>query len=296
MKCHFYHDIKEFYDLTHKILLAQEAQNLILLGNIYIGIDGSDIRGWRDPVNWVMITVSEGEEILLIALMTPPHNIVLHSCGTESEVEAIRCLIEGLQERQIAVPGAMSEKSLVDLFAGEYAAAQGLTAKTHQEQRIYELTRVDSGIPLLAAPLQLRAASPSDMAFLPWWDNGFQAAIPGSEISLSESAEAARYMVQNRGVYILEDEGIPVSMARLHREMRTACGIGYVYTPPFLRGRGYATACVAAVSRIALERGFARCVLYTDLANPTSNSIYQKIGYRPICDSRMIKFEPRTSG
>jgi predicted GNAT family acetyltransferase len=79
-------------------------------------------------------------------------------------------------------------------------------------------------------------------------------------------------------------------MAKIGRELSTVCTIGLVYTPPYFRGKGYATSCVAAVSQLALDRGFEKCVLYTDLANPTSNSIYMKIGYRPICDSIEIKF------
>jgi len=292
MNCIFYQDIQEFYSVTQETLLEQEAQNLILLGNIYIGYEGKDKTGWRDPANWVMITINEGEKPLLIALMTPPHNLVLYASRSEQQQEAIQCLVAGLQERQVVIPGAMSEKSLIEQFAREYTTALGLISRTHQEQRIYELTQVDPGIPPLAAPWRLRAASPQDISFLPWWDHGFNSVIPGSTVTLHESAEAARYMVQNRGVYILEDDGVPVSMARMHREMRTACGIGYVYTPPYLRGRGYATACVAAVTRLALSRGFQSCVLYTDLANPTSNSIYQKIGYQPVCDSLIMKFEP----
>jgi len=32
-------------------------------------------------------------------------------------------------------------------------------------------------------------------------------------------------------------------------------------------------------------------LLYTDLANSTSNSIYQKIGYQPVCDVQDWIFE-----
>ena len=66
--------------------------------------------------------------------------------------------------------------------------------------------------------------------------------------------------------------------------------IAPVYTPPEHRGRGYASNAVAALRRRALERGVRSCMLYTDLANPTSNAIYQKIGYRPVCDSRNYRF------
>jgi predicted GNAT family acetyltransferase len=80
-------------------------------------------------------------------------------------------------------------------------------------------------------------------------------------------------------------------MAQKNREMQTVSGVSYVYTPPYFRGKGYATSCVADLSRLLLKEGFTKCVLYTDLANPTSSSIYQKVGYRPVCDSLEIKFE-----
>ena len=75
------------------------------------------------------------------------------------------------------------------------------------------------------------------------------------------------------------------------RPTRNGVSVGGVYTPPELRRKGYATACVAALSALLLDRGHSFCVLYTDLANPTSNSIYQKIGYRPVTDSAVHRFE-----
>ena len=66
--------------------------------------------------------------------------------------------------------------------------------------------------------------------------------------------------------------------------------IGPVYTPPELRGRGYASALTAQVSQLQLDRGRRFCFLYTDLANPTSNAIYMRIGYERVCDSRELAF------
>ena len=92
---------------------------------------------------------------------------------------------------------------------------------------------------------------------------------------------------------VYSENGIPVSMAGYTREMQTVVGVAYVYTPPYERGKGYATSIVAQLSQLAINKGYKKCVLYTDLANPTSNSIYQKIGYNPICDSLMLKFEKK---
>jgi predicted GNAT family acetyltransferase len=67
--------------------------------------------------------------------------------------------------------------------------------------------------------------------------------------------------------------------------------IGPVYTPPELRGRGYASALVAELTRRLIAGGRQFCFLFTDLANPTSNSIYQRVGYRPVTDVNLWVFE-----
>jgi len=66
--------------------------------------------------------------------------------------------------------------------------------------------------------------------------------------------------------------------------------VGPVYTPSPLRGRGYASALVAAASQAQLGAGRRFCFLFTDLANPTSNEIYQAIGYEPVCDVDEYRF------
>jgi predicted GNAT family acetyltransferase len=84
---------------------------------------------------------------------------------------------------------------------------------------------------------------------------------------------------------------VPVSMAWKARPTKSGVVVSGVYTPPEHRRRGYATCCVAALSQRLLDTGYTYCTLYTDLANPTSNSIYRKIGYQPVCESMMYRFE-----
>jgi uncharacterized protein len=91
---------------------------------------------------------------------------------------------------------------------------------------------------------------------------------------------------------VRDDGGMPRSMAAVVRRTPRGSGIAALYTPPEHRGRGYATALVATLSRGDMERGSAFCFLHTDLANPTSNRIYQRIGYRPVCDVVDLVFEP----
>jgi predicted GNAT family acetyltransferase len=288
MQFNLYSDVKLFYQDTHKVLMRHEAQNLIPLGNVIIGNEGKDKTGWRDPANWLMATVSDETGIRLTAIMTPPHNLTLYATDNQSDNEMIVCLIAGISETDFPIGGVMTEKTLAESFARVYTTAKGVRSSINRSQRIYELLQINSDIPSVGS---LRLAQENDMAFMPYWFAGFQSDCFGSVPPIQNEADNSRYNISSGRLYILEDDGTPVSMAKINREIQTVCGIGYVYTPPYFRGKGYATSCVAAVSSLILEHGFSKCVLYTDLANPISNSIYQKIGYKPICDSLEIKFE-----
>jgi len=81
---------------------------------------------------------------------------------------------------------------------------------------------------------------------------------------------------------------MPVSMAVARGETPNGYRVGYVYTPPEVRGCRYASALVADLSQYLLDSGLSFCVLYTDLGNATLHAIYQRIGYEAICDVRDI--------
>lgn len=80
-------------------------------------------------------------------------------------------------------------------------------------------------------------------------------------------------------------------MAGRARATPHGVSVNLVYTPPAKRRRGYATALVGALSRRLLDERAAFCCLFTDLANPVSNSIYPKVGYKPVCDVDELRFE-----
>ncbi|MCL2048869.1 MAG: GNAT family N-acetyltransferase [Defluviitaleaceae bacterium] len=320
-----YSDIHAFYNDVYDVLMLHEAQNLIPLGNIIIGNEGKDKTEWRDPTKWLMAVVSCATGIRLTALMTPPHNITLYATNNIIDPEAIACLVQGLGDWQ--VPGVTSEKSLAECFAREYTRYKGLSFETTMKQRIYELTavtplcRISPTVPLSAcgvvcdntAPpafwecrpeastdsqqnkdmVTVRLLSEGDMHFFPYWVEAFYAAAEGADktqMSIPQSAERYRYLLSEDKAYVLEYNGMPVCMASHSRAMQTAIGISYVYTPPYERKKGYATALVAHISQLALDKGYTKCVLYTDLENAVSNSIYQKIGYVCVCDSLQVRF------
>ncbi len=84
--------------------------------------------------------------------------------------------------------------------------------------------------------------------------------------------------------------GVPVSMAMLRAPAAGVSRIGPVFTPQNRRGNGYGAAVTAAAADLALRRGTADVVLFADLANPTSNGIYQRIGFEGVADSVRIDF------
>ncbi|MCL2203819.1 MAG: GNAT family N-acetyltransferase [Defluviitaleaceae bacterium] len=281
-----YTDVKAFYRDTYNILMRHEAQNVIPLGNVIIGNRGEDKEGWRDPVNWFMGTVSDAGDIVLTAIMTPPHNLTLYATDNVFNAAALDCLLDELMGADIPFPGVMTEKSLAEQVAGRYAARTGAGYEVETNLRTYALTEVNPGVEIGT----VRLARESDMAFLPYWSAGFQSECFNRPMAVPEDVEAFYSVIHRKNRYILENNGTPVSMAGITRELETVCTIAAVYTPPYFRKKGYACACVAAVSQIGLDKGYKKCVLYADLLNPVSNSIYMKMGYKPIGDSLALKW------
>ncbi|MFD7232650.1 GNAT family N-acetyltransferase [Streptomyces sp. NPDC059881] len=85
-------------------------------------------------------------------------------------------------------------------------------------------------------------------------------------------------------------DGTPVSMAAATSIVGGMVRVDPVYTPIHLRGRGYAGAVTVEVSRAALAAGATDVVLFTDPDNPTSNALYQRIGYVHVADFAGYRF------
>jgi predicted GNAT family acetyltransferase len=92
------------------------------------------------------------------------------------------------------------------------------------------------------------------------------------------------------GLVLWERENRSVSLAGRYRAVAGQARIGPVYTPPELRGRGFGGAATAAVTQAALDEGAEVVVLFTDPANPASNTLYQRLGYRPVSDWAVLRF------
>jgi predicted GNAT family acetyltransferase len=108
---------------------------------------------------------------------------------------------------------------------------------------------------------------------------------------LAKAKEYAASAIKYKTRYLWELDSKPVSMAGVGGNTPNGIRVSWVYTPPELRGKGYASALVATLSQAQLDAGKKLCFLYTDLANPTSNAIYQRIGYKKVSESTHYDFE-----
>jgi predicted GNAT family acetyltransferase len=176
-------------------------------------------------------------------------------------------------------------------FADAYCSIVGGTWSQRFDQGIYALQRVrDVPQPTGGA----RAAGPGDEDTILSWLRPF-ADEADHEADWDEAGARRRLRSRLSGRsgegYWLWCDPKPVSMTGVAGDTPSGARIGPVFTPPEHRRQGYATALVAHVSETVLERGKRHCFLYTDMENPTSNAIYQRIGYELSCRSVMLRFE-----
>jgi uncharacterized protein len=264
------------------LLLEDEARHNLALGILstaraHPGVY-ADVRGW---------VVREGDRVAGGAIRTPPHNLVL---ARPTDDRAIGSLAGAIDEQLPGVVGAVPE---VDVFAAVWAEQHGLAVVPRVDQRIYALREV---VPPEPVPGAIRLASAADRGLVLEWFRAFAAeALQGDDEDASrlERGVDARLAATDAGVALWEVAGTPVSLAGFGGPTPNGIRIGPVYTPPKRRGRGFGSAVTAGISELLLERGHRFCFLYTDLANPTSNAIYQRIGYEPVCDSRELAFAPK---
>jgi len=157
-------------------------------------------------------------------------------------------------------------------------------------ERVYALRKV---LRPSQPPGRMRLAGLDERELMATWLFNFQRdANTGDHGTLEELREAAQLKIQDQNFFVWDDGG-PVALAGKTRPTPNGCCIGPVYTPLEFRRRGYATALTAALSQLLLDSGKQFTALFTDLSNPVSNSIYQKIGYRPVCDFDEYKFGNR---
>ena len=280
MKLIRYASASDFLDATEPTLMAEEAKNNLILGIAQQVATGRDY-GAEPPY---FLSVYEKDRIVAAAIRTPPYNVILY-CDEDCR-DALERIADHLVDEEEQLPGAHGTVDVVGAFAEAWTARTDRAARVVMSQRVYCLTEVT---PPTSVPGRMRWAEERDVPTLATWLLGFtQEAVP-EDPPVDPEADVRRFMSRGSlGVWEIDDI---VSMAGSSRGSKNGSTVSAVYTPPGNRGNGYASACVAALSQAMLDAGSAFCTLYTDLSNPTSNKIYQNVGYRPVADFAMITFE-----
>lgn len=275
MNIHCLMNPSEFLDLAGSYLEAQEIANCLILG---VAIRLKEHPEWTDVPPYLGI-VDDEDTVKLAAIITPPQNLLL---AGEPNIEplAFDLLINNLTDTGWNIPGIVAEKILARRFADAWKDATSSQPILRTRLRAYELRQVILPDPLAIG--HLRKATMEDLDILSCWRAEFIRESIRQEPPSDTRDQASRFIFA--GNTYVWDIGQPVSMAGLTRPTPHGISIGSVYTPPEFRQKGYASACVATLSQLQLDQGKSYCGLFADLDYDTSNSIYQKIGYRMTCD------------
>ena len=252
-------------------LMEREDEHNLLLG-LAAHLSGTPPQVGQD--GYLMVTVEEEGKVVGAAFRTPPHKAGFTRMPVEAAPEVARVLAT----RYSSIPAFFGPEDVVMAAGRAWAEARGVEPVAGMPQRIYRLDRV---APPTGVPGIMRPVSPEELPLVHLWADGF---ARDAGAGFATARETRERWVAHGGLYFWEDGGAPVTMALATGKTDNGIRIGYVYTPRDHRRRGYATALVVALSQKALDEGARFCVLYTDLTNPTSNAIYPRVGYRPLCD------------
>jgi GNAT superfamily N-acetyltransferase len=292
MAWHTTHDLTEFQAAADEFLKSRPAENTVLL-TIVRTLVARGVRAYGD-IDPLFGWWQDAGQVGGAFLQTPPYPVVL-GCPPASVPEPpadapgtagdlLGSLATTLANADRKLPGINIEHEWAAIFASEWRRRTGCAAAIERRMRLYRLgdLTTPAGVPGIA-----RAAGPADRPVLVAWHEAFSQEI-GEAAGNAGGAVDAR--TGDGELTIWDVEGAPVSMAGLTRPLAGVARVAPVYTPPDLRRRGYAGALTAAASRAARDAGARDVVLFTDLANPTSNALYLRLGYRPVHDRAVLSF------
>jgi len=216
------------------------------------------------------------ERVVAAALQTPPHRLVLSHLDDLEAVDALADVLAGE-----TLPGVFGAGPVARRFAERWTSRTGGSFERRMAERIFRLSAVRQP---RATEGRMRLAESSDHALVVGWLRAFVDEALGETFEDAEDA-ARRWIARSgRTLYLWQVGDATVSLCGIGGATPTGIRVGPVYTPPGHRSNGYASNLVVQASQIQLDAGYRFLFLFTDLANPTSNKIYQAIGYESVSD------------
>jgi GNAT superfamily N-acetyltransferase len=266
MPWHLTGDISVFAAAADEYLRGDPVQNTVplsvLAGLLAIGPaaygDDPPQFGWHES----------GGRTDGAVLRTPPHPLLVAGLPAGAAAGLLGQLAAARPDAANMLDSAAAE------FSAAWAGVTGGRTAVHHQMALFRLGDLQPPTPAPAGAA--RAPGPADIGLLTGWTEAFEAETGAT---VGDPARAVSEWLSYGGLLLWDDHGA-AAMAVLSRTVAGVCRVGTVYTPPDRRQRGYGGAITTAISRQALAAGAAEVVLYTDLANPTSNALYERLGYR----------------
>jgi len=279
-----------FLERATPLLLSSEARH-----NLILGIAGTLVAHPDAYPSHELWTVTEDDRCVAATARTPPYHLILADTSDEA---ALNALVDALASSASAIPGVIGNRPTVDAFVQRWRRATGTDTHVEMDQGVFEARSVRS-VPRTAG--DAIPAGSDDRGIVRDWLRAFEVeALRQSGVEEEEPEEMAREdrILDSRlsgtqadaGYWLFRVDDVPVSLAGFGGQTPNGIRVNAVYTPPRNRRRGYATTLVAALTEHLLSGDRRFCFLYTDLANPTSNAIYERIGYRMVCESAAYAF------
>jgi GNAT superfamily N-acetyltransferase len=276
-------DVAEYLTTAGDFLRSRAAENTVqLAATETVRVRGPAAFGDEAPLfGW---WAAPGGPVTAAFMHTPPFGVTL----TPAPADVAAALAETFAVRGRFPAWVMADTTTAPSFAAAWERHTGQPARVGRRSRLYRLGRLLPPDP--GPPGRARVATAADVGLLLDWLEAFgrEADDPGGHDLQRTVADRLSY----GGLTLWEAGGGPVSMAGATRAVAGQARIGPVYTPPERRGQGFGGAVTAAVSQAAKDAGVGEVLLYTDLANPTSNALYQRLGYEPVSDSVQLLFLP----
>lgn len=279
MRLTTYPTAAEFLEAVGPTLAEHEAAHHLMLG-----VAEAAVAGRAPNAELFAASVNDADGLVLAALMTRDRPLLLASDRADVASGAAALMWSALRAEQLQPRLVIGTVGQIEAVVDQWTRETGGEATLAMRQRAYTLTSVDA-VP--AASGILRVATSDDLDLVSEWISQFESEALANVVPQSSRGSAERRIAA--GEIHLWCDPEPRTMAASVRPTKRAIAVSSVYTPREWRRRGYGTACVAALSKVLLQRGFELCVLYTDLSNPTSNAIYTRIGYRPVRDFLMYE-------
>lgn len=279
MRFQIYESTEKFYDIAKPFLKQNEDKFSLFLGVL----ERIRVGGYEDPL---MATIEEDGELLALFQMTPPHPLNIIFVDLNKIEASIDLCIEEILQRGIHINSIISVKEWAIRFASKWEEKTGQANSLLMDQGLYRLNKVDDT--LENSPGSWRFANNDDAPLIESWYSQFEEDTGLPSTAKEEIAQRVTAMLNGQEVFLWEDDGEIVSMMKKARPSAHGVTVSMVFTPKEKRRKGYARTMVAACSKELLKE-YDFCVLYTDMLNPTSNKIYQEIGYQKLMDSVHLK-------